>query len=56
MSSRAASIGGFCAERASAASEMYGSAVSGPRVKIAGMKRITAAVAEIALTRIRPLR
>ena len=56
MSSRAASIGGFCAERAKAASEMYGSAVSGLRVKTAGTKRITATVAAIALTRIRPLR
>jgi hypothetical protein len=35
---------------------MYGSAVSGLRVTIAGMKRTTAAAAEIALTRIRPLR
>ena len=56
MSSRAASIGGFCAERAKAANAMYGSAVSGLRVRTAGRKRIAAAVAAIALTRIRPLR
>ena len=56
MSSRAASRGGFCAERASAASVMYGSAVTALRVKIAGTKSTTAAVAATALTRMRPLR
>src|ERR1700733_6080731 len=56
MSSRAASIGGFWADRQAAASTMYGSAVSELLVSSAGMNNSTVIVAATAATITRPFR
>ena len=56
MSSRAASSGGFCADRQQAVTIRNGTATTAKRVSSAGMASTTVAVAAAALTAGRPVR